>query len=131
MISAINTAVSGYNAAANQIAVNAGNIANAFSTQTLNNGTVSNTPYVPQRVVQSAQVGGGVTSNTQPVNPPSIALNDPGNAAAGADGITQFPNVDQAQQLVQSVVASYNAQASLNVIKVENENMKAVLNIVS
>jgi len=71
-----------------------------------------------------------VATNTQPVNPPSIQAYDPNNAAANASGITQFPNVDRAQQLVQANIASYDARGNLAVIKVENHLLQSVLNIV-
>ena len=90
MISAINTALSGFNAATKRIDVSANNIANAQSTATDENGTQVNTPYVPQQVVQSSQTTGGVKANVVPVNPPATQVYDPGNAAADANGLTHF-----------------------------------------
>lgn len=131
MVSAINSALSGYAAATQRINVSANNIANTFSTQTLQNGVTVNTPYVPEQVVQSTLVAGGVTTSIEPVNPPTVPVYDPNNPAAQANRVTQYPNVDQAQQLVQTQLASYDAQANLNVIKVEDNLFKSVLNIVS
>ncbi len=104
--------------------MSANNIANAFSTSTQENGIESNTPYAPQQVVQSTSAASGVVSNTEPVNPPTVTV-------ASDTGTTQLPNVDPAQQLVSANISSYDAQANLNIIKVENKNFQAVLNIVS
>jgi flagellar basal-body rod protein FlgC len=131
MVSAINSALSGFAAAAQRLNVSANNFANADSTQTQNNGVVSNTPYVPQVLEQASQTTGGVTTHTQDANPPSISVYDPSNAAADANGITQYPNVDTAQQLVNAKIASYDAQGNLAVIKVQDKLFKSVLDIVS
>jgi flagellar basal-body rod protein FlgC len=131
MVSAINSALSGYAAAVQRLNVSANNIANADSTQTVSNGTVQNTPYVPQQVVQSSQATGGVSTSVESVNPPSIAVNDPNNPAANANGVTQYPNVDPAQQLIQAQLASYDAQGNISVLKVESKLYQSVLNIVS
>jgi flagellar basal body rod protein FlgC len=131
MISAINSAISGYTATTQRINTAANNIANAFSTSTDTNGVTSNTPYVPQQVEQSAQASGGVSTTTAPVNPPSVSVNDPGSPNANAQGVAQLPNVDQGQQLLQANIASYDAQANLSVIKVDQKNTQSLLNIIS
>jgi flagellar basal-body rod protein FlgC len=132
MVSAINSALSGLAAATQRINVSAQNIANADSTQTQNSdGTTANTPYVPQQLVQSSQTSGGVTTSAEPVTPPSVSIYNPSDAAANANGITQYPNVDPAQQLIQAQVASYDAQGNINVLKVESKLYQSVLNIVS
>jgi len=131
MINAINASVSGFTAATQRLNVSAQNIANEFSTQTEQNGVVSNTPYVPQQLEQSALTTGGVATSTAPVTPPSIQLYDPNNPAANANGLTPYPNVDPAQQLIQAQISSYDAQGNLAAIKVENNLFQKVLNIVS
>jgi flagellar basal-body rod protein FlgC len=132
MVNALNAAVSGFNAAAQRLNANANNIANSFSTQTQTNGVTTNTPYVPQQVDQTAQVpAGGVITHNASINPPSIQVYDPNNVAANAQGITNYPNVDQAQQLVGTQVARYTAQGNLDVIKVENHLLQSVINIIS
>jgi flagellar basal body rod protein FlgC len=130
MISALNNALSGFNAATRQIAVNANNIANASSvSSTSQNGTPINTPYVPKQVVQSTLVTGGVSTTTKDIIASSTGVAD--NSFGNVGGITQVPNVDIPQQLIQSSIASYDAKANLSVIKIEEKNMKNILNIVS
>ena len=131
MVSAINAAISGFNAATQRLNVAAQNIANAGSTLTLQDGQTLNQPYAPQRVAQVSDVNGGVISKSEPVNPPTVSLYDPSNAAADAKGITRYPNVDIASQLVQVELAKYDAQANLNVIKVQSNLFKSVLDIIS
>lgn len=131
MVSAINSALSGFAAAVQRIDVSANNIANQDSTQTEQNGVATNTPYVPEQVVQSSQSNGGVSTSVQAVTPASISVNDPSNVAANAQGITQYTNVDPAQQLIAAQVASYDAQGNLSVLKVESKLYQSVLNIIS
>jgi flagellar basal-body rod protein FlgC len=132
MVSAINSALSGLTAATQRLNVVASNIANEDSTQTVRqDGTTASTPYVPQQLVQSSQQSGGVTTSTQAVAPASVSVNDPGNPAANANGITQYPNVDPAQQLVQAQIASYDAQGNISLLKVEKNLFQSVLNIIS
>ena len=132
MVVALNNAVSGINAASQRISVSASNIANAFSTQTIQtNGAVTNTPYIPQVLDQASQAGGGVLTHTQDANPPTVSVYDPTNPAAGTNGITQYPNVDQARELVNLKIGTYDAQGNLAVIKAEDKMLKSVLDIIS
>lgn len=131
MVSAINSALSGFAAASQRLNVSANNIANAESTLTIKDGQTLKEPYVPQRVQQVSQKEGGVRTTTQPASPATVAAYDPDNAAADANGVTQFPNVDIAQQLVQVNLAKYDAEANLSVIKVQSRMMKSVLDIIS
>jgi flagellar basal body rod protein FlgC len=131
MISALNSAISGFNAASQRIAVSANNIANANSTTTSNNGVQENTPYVPKQVNQSAQTQGGVSTSVSSVTPASVEINDQNNVAAGSNGLTKYPNIDQAQQLVNTNIATYDAQANLTVIKAQEKLFQSTLNILS
>lgn len=131
MVSAINSALSGLTAASQRLNVSAQNIANAESTQTLRNGQVVNEPYVPQKLVQRTQPEGGVSTDVQPVSPATQDRFDPSNAAADVSGVTAFPNVDTAEQLVNTQLSLYTAQANINVLKVQDKLNKSILNIIS
>ncbi len=132
MVSALSSAISGYTAASTQLDVIASNIANQSSTQSIDNtGKTVNTPYVPQRVVQSSLPGGGVSASTRPVSPAAIGHYDPSDPAANTEGVVQTPNVDLVQQIVGSNIASYDAQANLKTIEVQDELTRATLNIIS
>ncbi len=111
MISAINSALSGFTAATQRLNISAGNIANQFSTQTTNDsGKTLNSSYVPEQLTQASQTAGGVSTATQPVTPADQSIYNPSDPAANTQGVTQFPNVDTAQQLIQAQTASYDAQ---------------------
>lgn len=132
MVSAINSALSGIAAASQRLNVSAQNIANSESTQTRRgDGVVVNEPYVPGRLAQVSQAEGGVTTSVEPVSPASVQRYDPNNAAADANGLTNYPNVDTAQQLVQAKIATYDIQGNINVLKVQDRMFKSVLDIIS
>ncbi len=131
MVSAISSALSGLAAASQRLNVSAQNIANSESTQTVRNGQVVNEPYVPQKLVQKTQEGGGVVTDVQPVSPATQNLYDPDNAAAGVDGVAAFPNVDTAGELVNAQLSLYNAQANINVLRVQDKLSKSLFNIIS
>jgi flagellar basal-body rod protein FlgC len=132
MVSGISVALSGYNAAAARLDVSASNIANQTSTQTLGPaGQTANAPYVAQQVVQSAVLGGGVTTRTQSVAPPSVGQYDPSNPAANGQGIVQAPNVDPAQQIIGASAAQYDAQANVRVLEAQDDLAKQALNILT
>jgi flagellar basal body rod protein FlgC len=130
-MSGISTALSGYNAAVTRLDVSADNIANQASTQSTDqNGLTVNAPYVPQQVVQASIAGGAVTTSIQPVTPASVGQYDPANPASNAEGIAQVPNVDLTQQLINSAIALYSAQANLKSIKTQDQMMQQALDMI-
>jgi flagellar basal-body rod protein FlgC len=132
MISGISPALSGYNAAITRLDVSASNIANQFSTQSIDqNGGTVNSPYVPQQVVQSSDASGGVSTSTRPVSPATVNQYAPSIPGANAQGIVQMPNVDPTLQLVNANIASYDAGANLKLIKAQDKMMQQALNIIS
>ena len=126
MVSAVDISLSGLNAASKRLEVSANNIANQFSTKSTDaNGNVTNTPYTPQRVDTISLSTGGVQAQANNVSPASTAAPD-------AEGnLQQVPNVDQADQLVQQNIASYDFKANLKAIKVQDDIMKSLLDITS
>ncbi len=133
MISAaISNAVSGYNAATARIQSSANNIANANTTSSVDgSGNVTNDPYTPTDAQQVTGGGGSVQTVDRPRDPPSTNVYDPGNAAANQNGVTAYPNVDPAQELVKINIASYDAKANLSVIKEESKRLGDLLDIFS
>lgn len=125
MASSFDISLSGINAASKRLEVSANNIANQFSTKTLKNGEASDKPYTPQRVDQVSLSTGGVQAQANNVNPPTVTAPD----AQGNP--TQQPNVDQAEQLVQQNIASYDFKANLKSIQVQSDIMKSLLDIKS
>lgn len=131
MVSAINSALSGLAAASKRIEVSANNIANQFSTQSIVDGQVTNNPYTPQRVDQISLSNGGIETKVKDVNPPTTPVYDPENPSADASGVVQLPNVDQAEQLIDQKIASYDYKANLKTIQVQDDLNKSLLDIIS
>ncbi len=124
--SALNTAVSGLRAAEVRLANSANNVANIQTT-----GRAPGQTFQPLQVVQSSEAAGGVSTSLQAVNPATVPVFDPGNAAADAEGITQYPNVNLEQELVNQKIATYDFKANLKVIEKTDEMTKDLLNILA
>jgi len=126
MVSSIDTALSGIFASSKLLEVSANNLANQFSTQTLQNGQISNTPYIPQKVDQISLSSGGVLAQVGNVNPATTTVPDP-----QGNGTIQQPNVDTANELIQQHIASYDFKANLKTIQTQDNLLKSLLDIVS
>jgi len=131
MIPGFESALMGLNAASRRLGVSADNIANQFSTTTRRDGVTVNEPFQPNRVVQTSLSTGGVLADVQPVEPATIPVYDPANVAADAEGVTQYPNVRLEDEAVNQIVAKYDFKGNLTTIKVGNEMMESLLNIIS
>lgn len=127
MVSAINTSLSGLTAASKRIEVAASNIANQNSTKTKTNDEVTDTPYVPQRVDLVSLSNAGVQAQVRDVEQPTIEVPD----ANSETGLREVPNVDQAQQLIDIKIASYDYKANLKAIQVQNNVQDSLLDIIS
>lgn len=124
MTSAIAIGVSGFNAASDRIKTSANNLANQFSTSQLQqDGQAVDTPYVPQQVQAISQSSGGVTTRTVDKNPATIT----GVNSSGEE--VSEPNVDQAEELLELKLASYDAKANLATIRVQNHLQQSLLDI--
>lgn len=126
MVSAIDSALSGIAAASKRIQVSANNLANQNSTQTNNNGQITDQPYTPQRVDQISLSNGGVQAIVKDVNPATVDVPD-----LQTGQLTKSPNVDTANELIQMQLASYDFKANLKTIKVQDELFKNLLDIQS
>jgi flagellar basal-body rod protein FlgC len=131
-ISAI--ALSGLNAAASRLQVSASNVANSQTTGALPNadGTVpAGAPqaYSPLALVQTASAGGGVQTSLTTVSPPTTTVYDPQASFANQDGLIAAPNVDLAQEFVGQLLASYSFAANAAVLRADDQNNKALLDI--
>jgi flagellar basal-body rod protein FlgC len=131
MIPGLNSALSGLNAASKRLETSANNVANQFSTTSLVDGVTVNKPYQPQRVVQTSLSGGGVMARTQSVEPGTVQVNDPDNVAADAQGITQYPNVNLEDEVINQITAKYDFKANLHTIKAGDSMIKNLLDIIS
>ena len=138
MLGAINTSLSGLDAAAKRVEASASNVANARNTIRIEDarteaggaGRDRTAPpvYEPVRVYQSSDGGGGKRAEFVSVEPPHVKAYDPGNRLADDDGMVARPNVDYVQEVVNLNQAEHAYKANLKVIATENAMIGALLN---
>ncbi|HUH85714.1 MAG TPA: flagellar basal body rod C-terminal domain-containing protein [Stellaceae bacterium] len=122
-------AVSGLNAASLRLSTAANNIANANDTGELQPAPGQSQPFQPQQVAQEAAPGGGTIATDVPVTPASNPSPDPNSPLANAQGLVAVPNVDTAQELVNTQVASFSYDANLKVVETASKMQGYLLNI--
>jgi flagellar basal-body rod protein FlgC len=123
------TAVTGLNAASLRLSTAANNIANANDTGALQPAPGQPQPFQPQQVVQQAAPGGGTIATNVPVTPASNPFPDPTSRFANSQGLVAQPNVDTAEQLVNTEVARFSYDANLKVIAIASKMQGYLLNI--
>lgn len=134
MSSVTSIAISGLNNAAARIANATSNIVNASSTAPLPaNAADAYTGFVPQDVISVSQsIDGnnlGVTTSYQPRNPAYEVAYQPDSPQANDQGLVAVPAVDLATEIITSKVAQTDYAASATLIKIEQKNEKALLDI--
>jgi flagellar basal-body rod protein FlgC len=122
-------AVSGLNAASLRLSTAANNIANANDTGALQPAPGQSQPFQPQQVAQQATPAGGTIATEAPVTPASNPAPDPNSPFANAQGLVAVPNVDTAQELVNTQVSSFSYDANLKVIETASKMQGYLLNI--
>lgn len=127
MVSVINTALSGLDAAQKRIQVASNNIANQSSTKTTVDGVSTNTPYTPQRVDLVTLSNAGVAASVSDIDKPTTRLAEPNNP----EGFVESPNVDVAQELIDIKIASYDYKANIKAIQIQGEVEDSLLDILS
>lgn len=131
MSTAIDSALSGLSVASKRIEVAASNLANQSSTATQVGGVTTNRAYIPKDVVQISLGAGGVRAEVRDASNPTVKYYDPENPQAGEGGFVETPNVDTAEELVKSQIASYDFKANLKSIKIADRLQQNLLDILS
>ncbi|MBY0408515.1 MAG: flagellar basal body protein [Rickettsiales bacterium] len=126
MVNAINTSLSGLNAATKRVEVAANNIANQNSTKRRENGEVVDKTFTPQRVDLVSLTNAGVQAQVRDVENPTVQIFDP-----GSNELVEVPNVDPAEQLIELKMASYDYKANIKAIKVQDNIQQSLLDILS
>jgi flagellar basal-body rod protein FlgC len=127
-------AVSGMHAATVRLQVSARNIANSRSDGPLpGSANAGNFPpaYVPQRVDQVDNVGGGTSAIVSKVSPGYVSVYDPTAAYADSHGMVASPNVDLGDEIVQLMLARFTFAANAQVVRVDAQMSKALLDILA
>lgn len=127
--SSIGIAISGLQAAGTRLNNSANNVANISSTTSNVNGERVNEPFQAQQVQQTSLSTGGVQTSLKAVEPATVPVYDPENVAADENGVTQYPNVDLEEEVVNQQIAKYDYKANLKVIEKADEMMEDLLDI--
>lgn len=144
-MSTLSIATSGLSAATLRLNVAASNIANVLTTGPLpatggsqasgggagSPSNNSNLPavYVPLRVNQADQPGGGTIATVSAVSPGFVPQSDPSAAFANQDGLVAAPNIDLASEFVQLLTAKYTFAANAKVVQTYYDTTKSLLDI--
>jgi flagellar basal-body rod protein FlgC len=120
MINAISIALSGLSAATKKITASASNIANLQTVGSLEDG--GQRPYTPLTTQQSTVTDSqgnplGVSSSIVPRGNPFTPAYDPDSPFADADGIIGVPNVDLAEEAINSKLAEITFKANIATLK--------------
>ncbi len=127
MINAIGIALSGLNAASLKLNASASNIANLSTVGSLVDP--DNAPYTPL-ITQSKSLGtGGVLTQYAPKPNPFFPAYDPDSPFADENGVVGVPNVDLAEEIVNSKLAAITYKANLSTIKVSGSLFDELLGI--
>lgn len=127
MIKAINIALTGLDAASKKLNASASNIANISTSGSL--GDNGPAPYTPQTTTQKTTEVGGVTTTTIDRKNPFTPAFDPDSPFADENGIIGIPNVNLAEEGVNTVSAKNEYKANLQVIKAASELNEELLRL--
>jgi flagellar basal-body rod protein FlgC len=121
MINAIGIALTGLNSASQKLNAGASNIANAFTSGSLEDD--GKPPYTPLTTVSKSQgIAGGVQTQIVPRSEPVFTpAYDPDSPFANAEGYIGVPNVDLAEEIVNMKLAEVTYKANINTIKVAED----------
>lgn len=130
MVDSIGASLGGLQAATRRAQVSAQNLANQHSTSTRVDGNVVNEAYQPQRVLQTTENGVPKTT-VETVANPTQKLYLPDDPQADEAGFVDIPNVDQAAELVNLKIASYDFKANAKAIQVAQNIEQSLLDIIT
>jgi flagellar basal-body rod protein FlgC len=125
-------AVSGLSVASLRLQVAAGNIANAGSDGQLPGAANPGNflpAYSPLRVNQVDSPGGGAGATLTNVSPPTVTTFDPSAPYADGRGMVASPNVDLADELVQTLIARLSYAADAQVVRADAQMSAALIDI--
>jgi flagellar basal-body rod protein FlgC len=125
----ISIALSGLTAASTRLCGAANNIANELDTSPLAPTPSQPPAYRPVETVQKEAPGGGTIASFQAITPASRTIYAPGSPFADANGLVAQPNVDDAQEITQALIAKEAYAANLAVMKTAQSMDKSTLDI--
>lgn len=124
--------LSSLKAQSQSLATSATNIANVRSTGLpLDGSPPRGGEFVPQRTQFSSGPGGVVRAQDRPIDPPSVAVYDPNSPAADGRGFVAQANVSLEEEFVVQIQAKAAYKANLAALKVQDEVLGSLLDVVS
>lgn len=126
MISSLSASLSGLQANAARVATAANNIANVRSTGPADQPQRA---YQPQVTTTEALAGGGVTTKTQTVTPPTTTAYAPEDPNANAEGLVAMPNVSLENEMIEQQTAVIGYKANASAVRVASEMDKSLLDL--
>ena len=129
MVSSIlSISLSGLEAASKRLSASASNIANLQTVGSLQQGEQQ--PYTPLTTTQSAQEGGTVRSEIVARSDPKfVPAFDPDSPFADENGVIGVPNINLAEEAVNSQIAETAYKASVSTLKVAQELSDELLSV--
>ncbi len=127
-------ALSGLRAATLRLQVSANNVANAYSAGPLPGSPGSGSypdAYVPERINQVDQAGGGVRAMVGAVSPATVTVSDPSAPYADSNGMVAMPNVDFTSEIVQQLMARVAFAANAKVLKADAQMTSSLFDIMA
>ena len=128
MINTIGIALTGLNSASLRVNASASNIANAFTSGSLEEG--GQAPYTPLTTTSAAQEQGGVTTQYTVQTPAFTPAYDPDSPFANEEGYIGVPNVDIAEEAINLKLAEISYKANISVVKTAESMFDALLDSV-
>lgn len=114
------------------LATSAANVANVRSLGLpLDGSPASGREFVPQRTVLSSGPEGVVRAQDRPIDPASVPVFDPNNPAADTRGFVPQANVSLEEEFVVQIQAKAAYKANLAALKVQDELLGSLLDVVS
>ena len=128
MTSAIGIALTGLHSASLRLNASASNIVNVNTVGSLTDA--DNPPYTPLTTQSKAvDVPGGVQTQLIPKSDPFTPSYAPNSPFADENGLIGVPNVDLAEEAVNSKLAALSYKANINTIKVAGELFDELLDV--
>ena len=133
MINTISIALTGLDSASKKLNASASNIANLQTVGSLEPGAQA--PYTPLTTQQTAITDGngngqGVRTDYAPRKNPFVPTYSPDSPFANADGIIGAPNVDLAEEAVNTILAKIQYKANIATLKAASELSDELLKVI-
>ncbi len=131
MVNTISIALSGLNSSVQRLNASASNIANLNTTGSLEEG--GQAPYSALTTTTSSiAINGetaGVRTNVIPKNTPFVPAYSPDSPFANEEGLIGVPNINLAEEIVNSKLAELSYKANIQTIRIQQDLNDELLSV--